>query len=93
MPRVLQGGAYVARMDADDVAHPERLARQVSFMNEHPEVGVLGTRTTFATSVQKSSGMRWFVDWQNAIRIRNGNRTHAIPPLPRTPLMFTVVIG
>lgn len=33
----------VARMDADDVAHPERLARQVAFMNAHPEVTVLGS--------------------------------------------------
>lgn len=33
----------VARMDADDVSHPERLARQVAFMNAHPEVTVLGT--------------------------------------------------
>ena len=57
----------IARMDADDIAHPERLARQVAFMNEHPETGVLGTRTRFETTVVRSSGMRWFVEWQNAI--------------------------
>jgi hypothetical protein len=34
---------YVARMDADDVAHPERLARQVTFLDAHPSVAVLGT--------------------------------------------------
>lgn len=33
----------VARMDADDVAHPERMARQVAFLDAHPEVGLLGT--------------------------------------------------
>ncbi len=57
----------IARMDADDISYPERLARQVAFMNEHPEIGVLGTRTTFSTTVAKSSGMQWFVNWQNAI--------------------------
>jgi glycosyltransferase involved in cell wall biosynthesis len=57
----------IARMDADDLAHPERLARQVAYMNEHPEVGVLGTRTRFETTVEKSSGMAWFVNWQNGI--------------------------
>jgi glycosyltransferase involved in cell wall biosynthesis len=36
-------GAYIARMDADDVSLPERLARQVRYMDQHPEVGVLGT--------------------------------------------------
>ncbi|HEX2616583.1 MAG TPA: glycosyltransferase [Flavobacteriales bacterium] len=57
----------IARMDADDVAHPERLAKQLAYMHAHPEVGVLGTRTAFTTTVEKSSGMRWFVAWQNAI--------------------------
>jgi glycosyltransferase involved in cell wall biosynthesis len=36
-------GRYVARMDADDVCLPRRLARQVAFMEAHPDVGVLGT--------------------------------------------------
>jgi glycosyltransferase involved in cell wall biosynthesis len=34
---------FVARMDADDIALPERLARQLSFLNAHPEVAVCGT--------------------------------------------------
>lgn len=33
----------VARLDADDVALPERFARQVAFLDAHPEVGLLGT--------------------------------------------------
>jgi glycosyltransferase involved in cell wall biosynthesis len=33
----------VARLDADDVAVPDRLARQVVFMQARPEVGVLGS--------------------------------------------------
>ena len=33
----------VARLDADDVALPERLARQLAFLEAHPEVGVLGS--------------------------------------------------
>ena len=57
----------IARMDADDIAHPDRFARQVAYMNEHPGIDVLGTRTTFTSTVPKNSGMRWFVDWQNAI--------------------------
>lgn len=32
--------SLVARADADDVYHPERLERQVAFMEAHPEVGV-----------------------------------------------------
>ena len=33
----------VARLDADDLAVPERLARQVAFLDAHPEIGVLGS--------------------------------------------------
>jgi glycosyltransferase involved in cell wall biosynthesis len=33
----------VARLDADDVALPGRLARQRAFLDAHPEVGLLGT--------------------------------------------------
>jgi len=36
-------GKYIARMDADDVALPERFERQVDFMERNPSVGVLGT--------------------------------------------------
>jgi len=33
----------LARLDADDAARPERLARQYAFLVAHPEVGLLGT--------------------------------------------------
>ncbi len=36
-------GDYIARMDADDMCHPERLARQVEFLQAHPDVDVVGT--------------------------------------------------
>jgi glycosyltransferase involved in cell wall biosynthesis len=39
----LAQGAYIARMDADDIAHPERLAKQLAYMEKHPEVGALGS--------------------------------------------------
>lgn len=39
----LAGGEYVARMDCDDVSLPQRLERQVDFMDRNPEVGISGT--------------------------------------------------
>jgi len=39
----LAKGEYVARMDADDVSLTERLAREVKFMDTHPDIGVVGT--------------------------------------------------
>ncbi|MBX9884660.1 MAG: glycosyltransferase [Novosphingobium sp.] len=35
----------IARMDGDDISHPERFERQVRFMESHPEVGVVGSWT------------------------------------------------
>lgn len=35
--------SIVARMDADDIAHPDRLRRQLDVIAERPEVGVVGT--------------------------------------------------
>lgn len=35
---------YVARMDADDISLPDRLPKQVSFLDANPDVGILGTR-------------------------------------------------
>lgn len=36
-------GRYIARMDADDVAHPRRLERQVQFLEKCHNVGICGT--------------------------------------------------
>lgn len=36
------GGELLARLDSDDFAYPERLAQQVAFLDQHPEVAVLG---------------------------------------------------
>lgn len=36
-------GEYLAILDADDIAAPDRLVKQVAYMDAHPEVGVCGT--------------------------------------------------
>jgi glycosyltransferase involved in cell wall biosynthesis len=35
-------GKYFARMDGDDIAYPERFERQTKYLEEHPEVDLLG---------------------------------------------------
>lgn len=44
----LARGKFLARMDADDIAHPRRLELQAAFLERHLEIGVCGTwfRTT-----------------------------------------------
>ncbi len=36
-------GEYVAVLDADDISHPERLKRQVEFLDSRPDVVLVGT--------------------------------------------------
>jgi len=36
-------GVYLARMDADDLCLPTRLAEQVAFLEQHPDLGLCGT--------------------------------------------------
>ena len=35
-------GEYIARMDADDIAYPRRLEKQLSFLEDHPDVDLTG---------------------------------------------------
>ncbi len=36
-------GTYIARMDADDISHPLRFEKQISYLNDHHDIGILGT--------------------------------------------------
>lgn len=36
-------GCYIARMDADDISLPQRLEKQVAFLDAHPAAAVVGT--------------------------------------------------
>lgn len=36
-------GEYVAVLDADDISHPDRLMRQVRFLEQHPDVALVGS--------------------------------------------------
>ncbi|MEO1235937.1 MAG: glycosyltransferase family 2 protein, partial [Planctomycetota bacterium] len=38
-------GAFIARMDGDDVAYPHRLERQLAWMRAHPEAVAVGCQT------------------------------------------------
>lgn len=40
-------GKYIARMDADDISLPERLEKQYSFLENNPEVFLIGTNYQF----------------------------------------------
>jgi len=58
----LARGAYLVRMDQDDVCHPERFARQLSFMEENPEVDLVGAR---CVTVSESGELLGCLPWSS----------------------------
>ena len=67
-------GKYLAILDADDVSLPRRLASQVRFLEEHPEVGVLGTWVAYLNENNRLTGI-----WQ----------PHTLPSLVRWSMLFS----
>jgi hypothetical protein len=53
-------------MDADDVAHPRRLAAQLASLRDEPRVDVLGCRVTTGGEAV-GAGMRAYVEWVNGL--------------------------
>lgn len=60
-------GELVARLDADDVCHPERLARQVARLQAEPDLGVVACRVAFGGDRERAAGYARYVDWTNTL--------------------------
>jgi glycosyltransferase involved in cell wall biosynthesis len=79
---------YVARMDADDCAHPERLEKQASFLDAHPEVGVVSCWVAGFPAGQVRQGFTIYMEWLNSL-LRNDDIRREIfveSPLPHPSL-------
>lgn len=48
----------IARMDADDVSHPDRLSKQFNFIQKHPRVAAVGADIAIATAEGKIVSQR-----------------------------------
>lgn len=59
-------GRFIARMDADDISHPERLEKQVRFLEENPETGLVGSYVKYVSRDTGTDGFRRFVNWVNS---------------------------
>jgi glycosyltransferase involved in cell wall biosynthesis len=58
----------IARMDADDIAHEERLAKQHDALAREPEIAVLGTQVSCFPEAEIGQGLARYVAWQNELR-------------------------
>jgi glycosyltransferase involved in cell wall biosynthesis/carbonic anhydrase/acetyltransferase-like protein (isoleucine patch superfamily) len=58
-------GQYLARMDSDDICHPSRLERQFNFLQNEPNVGILGTSINYI--VKGTIQGHWAVEKSNEL--------------------------
>lgn len=49
-------GRYLARMDHDDLSHPNRLAEQVAFLEKHPYVDLVATKCVTINELHQPLG-------------------------------------
>lgn len=55
----------LARMDADDVSHPDRLARLVAAASAHPDVGFFASQIRYFPRDGLTEGLRLYEAWIN----------------------------
>lgn len=58
---------YLARMDADDLMHPERLLADKRALDEEGEIAAVACRTRLFPLHRAGIGMRAYVFWQNTL--------------------------
>jgi glycosyltransferase involved in cell wall biosynthesis len=61
-------GTCIARMDADDLMHPERLRRQADFLKSEPGVGVVSCLVRHGGHPTAQAGYAAHVAWINSLR-------------------------
>ena len=61
----LAKGKYIARIDADDIAIPDRFQKQVDFLEKHLEYGIVGS---FAQSFGSNNSLLKFITEDEDIR-------------------------
>jgi glycosyltransferase involved in cell wall biosynthesis len=63
----LAKGRYIARMDSDDVSFPERLQRQLDYLQSHPDIDLVGCRAIVFRDPDKVIGLLPFASNHQAI--------------------------
>ena len=60
-------GDYIARMDADDIALPERLSMQYHYLQQHPEIGIAGGQVKIISDSEIADGFLLYEKWLNQV--------------------------
>lgn len=63
-------GAYIAIMDADDIAYPNRLERQIEFMKQNPHISLCGSWAHLIDEFGRINGTKKGPDSDIEIKLR-----------------------
>lgn len=71
-------GRCVARMDADDVMHPNRISRQLAFLDDNPSIDVVGSAAYVISNQGRVKGVRgsWPLDMSRRSVLQRGLFIH-----------------
>jgi len=58
---------FVARMDADDIAHPRRLEKQLEMLRSHPDFDVVSCLVRCFPRSTVAAGFRLYEQWLNSL--------------------------
>jgi len=61
-------GNYIARMDADDWAYPDKLKLQAEFLDNHSDYGAVACLVKHIPHNENTEGFSRFVQWSNSIQ-------------------------
>ena len=75
-------GRVVARMDADDVMHRERLAAQLRALNDAPDLAAVGCHVRLFPRARLTDGLRAYERWLGGIDSPGGVRAEAFVECP-----------
>lgn len=60
-------GYYIARMDADDIAMPNRLAEQFLYLQQNPQIGIAGAKIKIISNDELGQGFQLYEHWLNSL--------------------------
>jgi glycosyltransferase involved in cell wall biosynthesis len=81
---------YIARMDADDRIHPNRFQLQLQYLEEHPEIAVVGCQVQGFPKENVQRGFADYLDWLNSLQSSNDFQREIFieSPLAHPGVMF-----
>jgi len=87
----LAQGEFIARMDGDDIALPERLAAQLAYLEQNPSVDICGTEVEiFTEQGPPQGGYARYQTWINSLHTpaEIADSIYIESPIPNPTVMF-----